>query len=72
MNNSIARYLAANDMSQQELAQLLNVSQATISDWASGTKKPRDEYIYPLARIMKRNAVDLIAELRLSKNNAEA
>ena len=61
--NPIQRYLAANNKSQQELADAMKVSQVTIADWASGKKIPRTKKLRKLAKLIGSDESLLILEL---------
>lgn len=65
MENSIGRFLSANEMTQEEFATQAKVSQPTVSDWVLGNKKPEPERIPSLAKILKTTPQSLLLEFHL-------
>ena len=51
--NTVQQYRKANGLSQDELARLLKVRRATISDWENGVRMPRFNNVKKLAEIFK-------------------
>jgi len=65
MLNCIALYLEESGTSQKAFADLLDVSQPTVSDWVRGVKKPEGENVTKVARAIGKRPVDVLAEFHL-------
>lgn len=57
--NGIEHMRKQRNMTQSELAQLLGVSQANISQWETGEAMPRADKLPELAKILKCSIDDL-------------
>ena len=57
--NGIEHMRKQRNMTQSELAQLLGVSQANISQWETGEAMPRADKVRELAKILKCSIDDL-------------
>lgn len=53
----------AKGYSQQEIAEKLNVCQATYSHWENGYNKPQRKYLVPLAAILGVTVEELVRAL---------
>lgn len=51
--NVLQKYRKENGLSQEELARLLKVRRATISDWENGVRMPRLNNVKKLAEIFQ-------------------
>lgn len=56
------RQLREGKYSQEELAEMLNVNNNTISKWETGTQEPRARKVAELARILETNPSYLLGE----------
>lgn len=63
--NCVARHLEAKGLSQKAFADLVQVSQPTVSQWVRGTKKPQGEHILRLARELGVEPIEVLAEFHL-------
>lgn len=59
---SIRKQREARNMSQQELAALLNVTQAAVSHWETGRRVPDANDLIAIARALHCKVDDLIKE----------
>jgi transcriptional regulator with XRE-family HTH domain len=57
---SLRIYLARSNLSQRDLAKLLDVHEATVSYWISGKNKPKRTLITRLAKITGIPVTDLL------------
>lgn len=66
INNLIAKkishYLYINEKSQQDLADYMGVSQATVSNWCKGIKMPRMDKIDKICTYFNCNRSDLMED----------
>lgn len=58
-NEFIIRIRAALNITQEELAKMLNVSFATINRWENGHTIPSKRYIYMLNDICEKNNIEI-------------
>lgn len=56
--NIVLRIRAKLNMSQQELADILKVSFATVNRWENGKSKPSKRYVYILEELCKENNIE--------------
>lgn len=63
---NLNRYMAKNNVTQLELAEYMNVSQATISNWCKGIKMPRMDKIDRICKYFNINRSDLMDSHTLS------
>lgn len=59
---NLRKLLAANDITQQELADKIGVSGAAVSAWCSGKKSPRPENIDQICKVLDIDRWDIIKE----------
>ncbi len=52
------------NLSQSELANILNVSQANISQWENGISLPRTNRLHDIAKALHCNIDELLAEVK--------
>lgn len=62
--DNLNRYLTKSDMTQAELAKLVNVSTASVSNWCKGIKMPRIDKIDKICDIFGCEHSDLMEEKR--------
>lgn len=76
INNIIARnisdYMTRLDLYQQDVAEALNVSQATVSNWCKGIKMPRMDKIDKLCELFKCRRSDLFLDPEDSEKRLSA
>ena len=58
----LRRYLADNELSQAQFAELLGVSQPTVCDWLNGDKLPSTDNLISLSRITGISIDELLAK----------
>jgi len=58
--NRVKAILAEEGMSSKKLADLLNVSEQTVSRWCTNTRQPSIEMLYEIATVLKRNVKDFL------------
>lgn len=63
---NLNQYMAKNNVTQLELAEYMNVSQATISNWCKGIKMPRMDKIDRICKYFNINRSDLMDSHTLS------
>lgn len=64
--NNITKYLELNNKTQLELAEYMQVSQATVSNWCKGLKMPRMSKIDMICTFFSINRSDLLNETALT------
>ena len=62
--NKIKAILAEEGKSNKELAELLDVSEQTVSRWCTNTRQPSIEMLYEIARVLKRDVRDFLVANR--------
>lgn len=67
---NLSTYLSLNNMTQLELAEKMNVSTATISNWCKGIKLPRMDKVDRLCSILQINHSDLMEEKRVTRSSS--
>lgn len=64
-SNNLSRLIdSTEDMTQDKLAKLMNVSPASVSGWCNGTKMPRMDKVEWIADYFKVSKSDLLEEKR--------
>jgi transcriptional regulator with XRE-family HTH domain len=58
--NKIKAVLAEQGTSSKELADILNVSEQTVSRWCTNSRQPSIEMLYEIADALKRDVIDLL------------
>lgn len=58
--NRIKAVLAEQGKSNRELAEMLNLSEQTVSRWCTNTRQPTVEMLYEIAAVLKRSVKDLL------------
>jgi putative transcriptional regulator len=58
--NKIKAIIAEEGKSNKELAELLKVSEQTISRWCTNTRQPSIEMLYEIARVLRRDVRDFL------------
>jgi len=58
--NKIKAVLAEQGTSSKELADILNVSEQTVSRWCTNSRQPSIEMLYEIADVLKRDVIDLL------------
>ena len=58
--NKIKAILAEEGKSNKDLADLVNVSEQTVSRWCTNTRQPSIEMLFEIARVLKRDVRDLL------------
>jgi putative transcriptional regulator len=58
--NKIKAVLAEQGTSSKELADILNVSEQTVSRWCTNSRQPSIEMLYEIAGVLKRDVIDLL------------
>ena len=58
--NKIKAVLAEEGTSNKELADILNVSEQTVSRWCTNSRQPSIEMLYEIADALKRDVIDLL------------
>ena len=58
--NKIKAVLAEEGTSNKELADILNVSEQTVSRWCTNSRQPSIEMLYEIAGALKREVIDLL------------
>lgn len=58
--NKIKAILAEEGKSNKELADLLDVSEQTVSRWCTNTRQPSIEMLYEIGRVLKRDVRDFL------------
>jgi len=58
--NKIKAVLAEEGTSSKELADILNVSEQTVSRWCTNSRQPSIEMLYEIADALKRDVIDLL------------
>ena len=61
-SNRLKYYMELNNMSQKELAEKVNVSEASVAYWTSGAKVPRADKVDKICEILHCNRSDLVDE----------
>ena len=70
--NFIAKLRKENNMSQQELADLIHVSREAVSKWELGKTKPNDDILNEICKIFKISFFELLyGEKKTNKNRKE-
>lgn len=62
ISRNLQKYLDKNNRTQQELAEFIGVSQATVSNWCKGTKMPRMSKVDMICGFLGINRSDLMNE----------
>lgn len=57
--NNIKKLRLKQNLTQQELAKMLNVERVTITQWENGRNFPRAKLLPVLAKILKCNIIEL-------------
>ena len=58
--NKIKAVLAEEGTSNKELADILSVSEQTVSRWCTNSRQPSVEMLYEIAGALKRDVIDLL------------
>ena len=58
--NRVKSILADEGKSNKELADMLNVSEQTVSRWCTNTRQPSIEMLYDIAKVLKRDVRDFL------------
>jgi putative transcriptional regulator len=58
--NKIKAVLAEEGKSNKDLAELLSVSEQTVSRWCTNTRQPSIETLYEIAKVLRRDVIDLL------------
>ena len=58
--NRVKAVLAEKGISNKELAELLNLSEQTVSRWCTNTRQPSVEALYEIAEVLKINVRELL------------
>jgi transcriptional regulator with XRE-family HTH domain len=58
--NRVKAILADAGKSNKELADMLNVSEQTISRWCTNSRQPTVEMLYKIAKVLKRDVRDFL------------
>mgnify|MGYP001851850077 FL=1 len=67
----IAKLRKEKKMTQQELADLLNVTDRAISNWENGRRMPDVTFFKPLCEILDISVNELVAGERISKEDKQ-
>jgi putative transcriptional regulator len=62
--NKIKAVLAEEGKSNKELADLLSVSEQTVSRWCTNTRQPSIETLYEIAKVLRRDVIDFLVPSR--------
>jgi transcriptional regulator with XRE-family HTH domain len=62
--NKLKAILAEEGKSNKELADMLNVSEQTISRWCTNSRQPSVEMLYEIAGVLKRDVKDLLVSTK--------
>lgn len=68
---AIQDYREKSGMTQQELADVLGVTQGAVANWESGVRKPDIIMLKKLASIFGCTADDLLAPIQINDNEEE-
>ena len=71
IGDNIRKYRKANNMSQDELAEKLDVTRQSISLWENGQTQPSLEYIVTLAKFFGVSTDDLLSDSAAGKSESE-
>lgn len=58
--NRVKSILADEGKSNKELAEMLKVSEQTVSRWCTNSRQPTIEMLYEIARVLKRDVRDFL------------
>jgi putative transcriptional regulator len=58
--NKIKAILAEEGKSNKELAEMLKVSEQTVSRWCTNSRQPTIEMLYKIAKVLKRDVRDFL------------
>ena len=58
--NKIKAILAEEGKSNKDLADLVSVSEQTVSRWCTNTRQPSIEMLFEIAKVLKRDVRDLL------------
>lgn len=58
--NKIKAVLAEEGKSNKDLAELLRVSEQTVSRWCTNTRQPSIEALYEIAKVLRRDVMDFL------------
>lgn len=58
--NRIKAIIAEEGKSNKELAELLKVSEQTVSRWCTNSRQPSIEMLYEIARVLRRDVRDFL------------
>lgn len=62
--NKIKAIIAEEGKTSKELADLLNVSEQTVSRWCTNARQPSIEMLYEIAKVLKRDVRDFLVPNR--------
>lgn len=58
--NKIKAIIAEEGKSNKELAELLHVSEQTVSRWCTNSRQPSIEMLYEIAKVLRRDVRDFL------------
>lgn len=58
--NRIKAIIAEEGKSNKELAELLSVSEQTVSRWCTNSRQPSIEMLYEIAKVLRRDVKDFL------------
>lgn len=58
--NRIKAIIAEEGKSNKELAELLSVSEQTVSRWCTNSRQPSIEMLYEIAKVLRRDVRDFL------------